>query len=79
MFEQFLSDDIGCGPFFDHIKRWVFRSQNFEPEISDSQFLRALEFQKLNPEKYKVLFFEEAKADLGFVLNISYGIFLENF
>jgi len=46
MFEQFLSDDIGCGPFFDHIKR-------------------ALEFQKLNPEKYKVLFFEEAKADLA--------------
>jgi len=46
MFEQFLNEDIGCGPFFDHIKR-------------------ALEFQKLNPEKYKVLFFENAKADLA--------------
>jgi len=46
MFEQFLNEDIGCGPFFDHIKR-------------------ALEFQKLNPDKYKVLFFEEAKADLA--------------
>ena len=33
------------------------------------QFYRALEFQKLNPEKYKVLFFENAKADLGFVLS----------
>ena len=27
-----------------------------------------MEFQKQNPEKYKVFYFEEAKADLGFVL-----------
>ena len=37
-FEQFLNNDISCGPYFDHIKR-------------------ALEFQKLQPERYKVLFF----------------------
>ena len=37
-FQQFLNNDISCGPYFDLIKH-------------------ALEFQKLQPERYKVLFF----------------------
>ena len=69
MFEQFLSDDIGCGPFFDHIKRWFF--QFGSTMFWSLCFKRALEFQKLNPEKYKVLFFEEAKADLGYFLSMN--------
>ena len=38
MFEQFLSEDIGCGPFFDHIKRSVSQFYRF------NQFLNRLIF-----------------------------------
>ena len=68
MFEQFLSDDIGCGPFFDHIKRWFFE---FEATTFWSSSLKGIGVSKTEPRKVQGFIFRRSQSWFRIVLSIN--------